>query len=85
MRRTHSLGSAPVNAYYVCGIAFAVWAVLVSFLGITREDFPSSASAARAVGAVSVLLTIATIGTAIYTSATEEHEPAAGEEHALVR
>jgi hypothetical protein len=85
MRRTHSLGSAPVNAYHVCGIVFAAWAVLISFLGITREDFPSSSSAARAVGAISVLLTIATIGTAIYTSATEEHESGGGEEHALVR
>jgi hypothetical protein len=74
-----------VNAYHVFGIAFAVWAVVVSFLGITREDFPSSAAAARAVGAVSVLLAIGTIGAAIYTSATEEHEGGGEEEHALVR
>jgi hypothetical protein len=74
----------PVNAYHVCGIAFAVWAVVVSFLGITREDFPSSAGAARAVGAVSALLAIATIGSAIITSANEEHG-GGGEEHALVR
>jgi hypothetical protein len=75
-----------VNAYHFCGIAFAAWAVIVSFVGITREDFPSSASAARAVGAVSVLLAIATVGTAVYTAATAEHGGAeGGEEHALIR
>jgi hypothetical protein len=76
----------PVNAYHFCGIAFAAWAVIVSFLGITREDFPSSASAARAVGTISVVLALATVGTAVYTAATEEHGGAEGaEEHALIR
>jgi hypothetical protein len=74
-----------VNAYHVFGIVFAAWAVVVSFLGITREDFPASGAAARAVGAVSVLLAIGTIGMAIYTSATEEHDSGGEEEHALVR
>ena len=71
-----------MNAFHVCGIIFAVWAVTVAFLGISRESFPSTERAARAVGAVSVLLAMATIGTAIYTSATEEEE--GGEEQALV-
>jgi hypothetical protein len=75
---------AAVNAYDVCGIAFAVWAVTVSFLGITREDFPSSAGAARTVAAISILLALATIGTAIYTGATEDEEGSGGAEHALV-
>jgi hypothetical protein len=70
-----------VNAFHVCGILFAVWAVTVAFLGISRESFPSTDGAARAVGAISVLLAAAAIGTAIYTSATEEHEE--GEEQAL--
>jgi hypothetical protein len=70
-----------VNAFHVCGGLFALWAVLVSFVGITREDFPPTAAATRMVGAISVLLAIATIGSAIITSANEEHE--GGEEHAL--
>jgi hypothetical protein len=75
-----------VNAYHFIGIAFAAWAVIVSFVGITREDFPSSAGAARTVGAISVLLAIGTVGSAIYTAATEEHGGAeGGEEHALIR
>jgi hypothetical protein len=64
-----------VNAFHVCGALFAVWALVVSFLGITREGFPGTDRAARAVGLISAVLCIAAIGTAIYTSATEEeHE-----------
>lgn len=74
-----------MNAFHVCGILFAVWAVLVSFLGIKRENFPSNAGAARLVGVISVLLAIAAVGTAIYTSATEEEEGEESvEEQALV-
>jgi hypothetical protein len=75
-----------VNAFHVCGIVFVAWAITVSFLGIRRENFPASEGAARAVGAVSVLLAVAAIATAIYTSATEEEEgDEGGEEQALVR
>jgi hypothetical protein len=73
-----------VNAFHVCGGLFAAWAVIVSFLGITREDFPASAGAERLVGAISLVLCVATIGSAIYTSATEEEEEHGGEEQALV-
>jgi hypothetical protein len=72
-----------VNAFHVCGALFAAWAVIVSFVGITREDFPASDAAARAVAAVSVVLAVATIGSAIITAANEEEEHG-GEEQALV-
>jgi hypothetical protein len=62
-----------VNAFHVCGVILAAWAVIVSVIGITREDFPGNDGAARLVGAVSVILVAAAIGTALYTSATEEH------------
>jgi hypothetical protein len=71
-----------VNAYHVCGVLFAVWAVIVSFLGITREDFPGNA--ARLVGLVSVLLALATIGSAVYTGITEEEEEEGGEHEAAL-
>ena len=70
-----------MEGFYVAGGALAVWALIVSFLGIVREDFPSTTNAARLVGAISVLLVVAAIGTAIYLSATEEEEPG-GEERA---
>jgi hypothetical protein len=72
-----------VNAFHVCGIAFAAWALIVSFFGITRENFPGSPGAQRAVFAVSILLAAGAIGTGLYTSATEEEE-AEGEEAAAV-
>ena len=75
-----------MNAFHVCGILFAAWALTVSFLGITREDFPRTEGAARAVGTISVLLAAAAIGSGIYTAATEdkEGEGEGGEEQALV-
>jgi hypothetical protein len=70
---------ALVNAFHVCGILFAAWALLVSFLGITRENFPGSAGAQRLVATISIVLAAAAIGTALYTSATEEEEEEGGE------
>jgi hypothetical protein len=78
-----SLGCRPVNAFHVCGALFAIWALVVSFLGITRERFPSTDGAARAVGLISAVLCLAAIGTAIYTSATEEEEGGEEEQAAL--
>jgi hypothetical protein len=65
---------AAVNAYHVCGVLFAIWAVSVSFFGITHEDFPATRGAQRMVAAVSVLLAAATIGSAIYIGATEDSD-----------
>jgi hypothetical protein len=75
---------AAVNAYHYFGIAFAVWAVLVAFLGITREEFPATPGAQRAVAAVSILLALATIGSAIYTGATEDDEDSGAGGQAVV-
>ena len=83
-RPASALAFRAVNAFHVCGILLAVWALVVSFLGITREGFPTSDSAERAVAAISVVLVIAAIGTGIYTAATEEHGgEEEGEEAAL--
>ena len=74
-----------VNAFHVCGVLFAAWALIISILGIRRERFPVTGGAARAAGAISIVLCLAAIGTAIYTSATEEHESEEeGEEQALL-
>jgi hypothetical protein len=73
-----------VNAFHVCGIILALWALLVTFIGVTRESFPATDGAARAVAAISIVLTIAAIGSGIYTAATEEHEGGHEEESALL-
>jgi hypothetical protein len=63
-----------VNAFHVCGIALAAWALIAAFLGITRENFPGSPGAERAVAAISILLALAAISSGIYTGLTEEEE-----------
>ena len=72
-----------VEGFYLVGGALAAWALLVSALGVMREDFPSTRAATRLVGAISIVLVLGAVGTAIYLSANEEHEPkgehAAGE------
>ena len=85
-RRAGSFGSfRAVEGFYIAGGALAVWALIVSALGVMREDFPGSAGATRLVGAISIILVMTAIGLAIYLSATEEHEKG-GEKHAaLVR
>jgi plastocyanin len=76
-RSTARFGSArlpPVNAFHVVGALFAIWAVLVAYLGITREGFPRGRREATAVGTVSVLLAMGAIGSAIAVGALEEKE-----------
>ena len=74
-----------MSAFHVCGALLAVWALVVSFLGITRENFPGSAAAERGVFAVSIVLAAAAIGSGIYTAATEEEEPEGEEATAALR
>jgi hypothetical protein len=73
-----------VEPFYFAGGALAAWALLVSALGVMREDFPGSPGATRLVGAISVVLVVTAIGLAIYLSATEEEEETGGEGHAAV-
>jgi hypothetical protein len=68
-----------VEGFYFAGGALAVWALVVSALGVMREDFPSTRGATRLVGAISIVLVVGAVGSAIYLSATEEHEPKGGE------
>jgi uncharacterized cupredoxin-like copper-binding protein len=65
---------AAINAYHVCGILLASWAVLVTIIGITRPNFPSSTGQARLTGAISLTLVVATISMAIYEGTREEEE-----------
>ena len=74
-----------MNAFHVLGGILAIWALLVSFLGVTRENFPATKGAERIVAAISVVLVVAAISAAVITSATEdEEEEEGGEQAALV-
>jgi plastocyanin len=61
-----------VNAFHVLGALFAIWAVVLTFVGIRSHDFPRPGFPTLAVGIVSVLLAAGAIGSGIITSATEE-------------
>jgi plastocyanin len=77
-----------VNAFHVIGGLFAVWAVVLTALGIRRTDFPRPGAQTLAVGTVSVLLAAGAIGSGIVTSALEEeeeHESEAGGEPEAVQ
>lgn len=74
-----------MNAFHVLGGLLAIWALVVSFLGVTREGFPGSKRSERLVGAISIVLVLLAISAGIITSATEEEEEGeGGEEAALV-
>jgi hypothetical protein len=72
-----------VEGYYIAAGSLAAWAVIVTAIGIRREDFPATRGATRLVAAISIVLVLATIGLAIYLSATEEHEKGGEETAAL--
>jgi plastocyanin len=69
-----------VNAFHVIGSVFALWALTVTAIGVTREDFPRSGTPTLAVGAISVLLCASTISAGIITTALDEHDEAKAHE-----
>jgi hypothetical protein len=84
-RRAGSFGSfRGVEPFYFAGGSLAAWALIVTAIGVRREDFPSTPRATRLVAAISIILVATTIGLAIYLSAKEEHEKGSEEHAALV-
>jgi hypothetical protein len=73
-----------VNAFHVLGGVLAIWALIVSFLGVTRENFPATKGSERMVAAISITLVVAAIGAALITSATEDEDSEEGGEHAAL-
>jgi hypothetical protein len=55
------------TAFYVAGGILAGWAVLLSAIGISREEFPKDAGPARAVMGISAVLVVATVAASIAT------------------
>jgi uncharacterized cupredoxin-like copper-binding protein len=60
-----------VAVYYVIGIALVVWAVVLTAMGVTRDDFPPSRPAGRALMAVSALLVAGTVAAVVLGSERE--------------
>ncbi len=54
--------------FYICGGLLAVFAVVISAIGITRRDtFPSSKGQARGVMALAAVLVLAAMASAVIT------------------
>lgn len=56
------------TAFYLVGGLLAAWAVILSFVGLTRPEFPGSDGAARGVMAISTILVLAAMAAAVVTS-----------------
>ena len=66
---TFAAAEGSKTAFYVCGGLLVVWAVLVSALGIRAHDrFPGSKGARSGVMAISVVLILAAMATAVLTA-----------------
>jgi plastocyanin len=65
---TPLLAAQEFTAFHAVGIALAVWALVVTALGVTREDFPGKGNGQKIVMAISAILVVGAIGTAIATS-----------------
>ena len=56
--------------FYVAGALLAAWAVALAAIGLSRPEFPGSPERARGVTALSALLVVATMATAVATAST---------------
>jgi hypothetical protein len=74
-----------MEPFYFVGGALAVWAVVVTALGLMREGFPATKGSERIVAAISVLLALAAISTAVIAAASESDEGGSKESAALLR
>jgi hypothetical protein len=65
---TFAAEEASKTPYYICGLALASFAVIISAIGISRHaTFPSSAGATRAVMGLALVLVVATMASAVLT------------------
>jgi hypothetical protein len=54
--------------FFICGGALAVWAVVLAGIGLSRPEFPNNAGGQRGVIAISFVLIVVAISSAILTS-----------------
>lgn len=72
--RRYGAPVSPLTPFYVCGAALAIWAVLVSLMGITRPTFPGSKGTERVVVAVSAVLVVAVLLSGVLGAIAEDGE-----------
>jgi hypothetical protein len=54
--------------FFICGGAFAVWAIVLFAVGMRSESFPGGETGQRGVVVVSVVLMAAAMATAVITA-----------------
>jgi plastocyanin len=74
---TPLLAAQEITAFHIIGGLLAIWAVVLTALGVMREDFPGKGRGAAIVMGISAVLVVGTIGAAIGTA---KDAPKAGEE-----
>ena len=62
--------------FFVIGPAFAVWAVILAFIGFTRPNFPRNIGAQRLVVAISLSLMLTVVLSAMINAKFEHTEHA---------
>jgi uncharacterized cupredoxin-like copper-binding protein len=63
--------------FYIAGGLLALWALVLSLgIGLRRADFPSSLTQQRAVMAISAVLALVAVATAVITSSSPAKKPA---------
>ncbi len=55
--------------YFIAGGLFALWAIVVSIVGLRNPDFPKTKNAGRATLGLSVVLAASTVGLLVAVSA----------------
>jgi len=73
-----------MNAFHVLGGLLALWALMVSFLGITRENFPATRVSERIVATISIVLVVLAIVSAPLSAAGEDEQESEQEPAAMV-
>jgi plastocyanin len=67
--------------FYVAGALLATWAVVLAAIGLSQADFPGTPGRARAVMAISAVLMLGTVTSAVATSTKPHEEGEAKAEH----
>jgi plastocyanin len=65
------LASTTITAFHIVGGLLALWAVVLSALGVMRHDFPGEGTGQNIVIAISTVLVVGTVASAILTAVDE--------------
>ena len=71
-----------MTPFVYCGLALALWAVVLTALGLTRPDFPGGGGAERIVVVISTVLVGLTIASGVIGGALEAGSEEEGESEA---